>query len=315
MEKKINKILCIRSDRFGEFLLTLPAIMVLRDSLPEVQIDLLATASNNEIVRDLGYVDNVIEYEDKLYSGRIGTLRLAYLIRKNAYDAVVCFNPKKNFHVASFLGGAKYRLGYKRKLGFLLNCTLPGVEFYKGLHEADKNVELIKLLGVNKVVKNFMLPVDQTFENKWGLKGKYIFIHPFSSDGRKEVDLEFWIELIKKVQQNYKIPIALIGAEQDYELAKIIVSKIDLLNFVGKFDLRELTFVYKNFCSLHIGLDSGPAHLAGILNIPVLSIFNLADPRRWKPLGDNAVVVNKENIESLAEDLETYLENIKLLEK
>ena len=37
---RINNILAFRNDRFGEFLLTLPALYALKQSYPEAKIDL-----------------------------------------------------------------------------------------------------------------------------------------------------------------------------------------------------------------------------------------------------------------------------------
>ncbi len=40
-----------------------------------------------------------------------------------------------------------------------------------------------------------------------------------------------------------------------------------------------------------IGNDSGPAHVAAAVGTPTLALFGPTDPRRWRPLGERAIVV------------------------
>ena len=46
--------------------------------------------------------------------------------------------------------------------------------------------------------------------------------------------------------------------------------------------------------SAFVGNDSGPAHLAGIIGVPTISIFGPNDPQAWRPLGPKVQVVQGE---------------------
>lgn len=51
-----------------------------------------------------------------------------------------------------------------------------------------------------------------------------------------------------------------------------------------------------------IGNDSGPAHLAGMLALPTLSLFGPTDPARWHPLGPRVTILRKMPLETLSVD-------------
>ena len=44
-------------------------------------------------------------------------------------------------------------------------------------------------------------------------------------------------------------------------------------------------------CSVIVSPDSGPAHMAAALEIPVVTLFGCTSPARWAPIGSNAEVV------------------------
>ena len=52
-----------------------------------------------------------------------------------------------------------------------------------------------------------------------------------------------------------------------------------------------------------VGNDSGPAHLAGIIGVPTVSLFGPTDPVRWHPLGPHVHLLRGQPLAQLRVDL------------
>ena len=80
-----RNILCIRSDRLGEFILTLPAIKLMRLEFPESKIYCLAQKSNIELVKSVDFIDYFLEYRENYFSGWRGGIAVSFSFKKDSY--------------------------------------------------------------------------------------------------------------------------------------------------------------------------------------------------------------------------------------
>ena len=80
-----------------------------------------------------------------------------------------------------------------------------------------------------------------------------------------------------------------IKAFEDAAQVRRPVNYVELLN-----ELRT--------ASLVIAHDTGPAHLAGIIGVPTLSLFGPSNPNVWKPLGPRVKVLYKQPLDDLTVD-------------
>ncbi len=55
----MNKILVIRNDRLGDLMLILPALRIIKSSIPDIQIDCLVNKSYKDISLLSNDIDNV----------------------------------------------------------------------------------------------------------------------------------------------------------------------------------------------------------------------------------------------------------------
>jgi ADP-heptose:LPS heptosyltransferase len=54
--------------------------------------------------------------------------------------------------------------------------------------------------------------------------------------------------------------------------------------------LMQLTALLSR-CKLFIGGDTGPTHLASVLDVPVVSFFGASDAKRNRPYGKNSYII------------------------
>ncbi len=307
-----RRILCIRSDRLGEFLLTLYAIKIIKINYPESKLYLLAKEENIELIKGTEFIDEFLFYQKEEFRGLRGAFKLAGIIKEYSIDTVVVFNPQREFHLASFLGRASLRVGYDRKWGFCLNKKITDRKHLSKKHEAEYNIDLVRLICKDTKAPSLEFPFDKReslhfLDNKLFFREKYVVIHPFSSHQAKRIEKEFWHKLIEKINEKIKNKIVIIGTEEDKEESVDFIGGLKVINLVGRLTLRNLAVFFKYYCGVFIGLDSGPMHLASIFKRPVVGLFKVTSPYRWGPYKTISLVIEGEKVKDFLDKIEDIL--------
>jgi ADP-heptose:LPS heptosyltransferase len=120
---------------------------------------------------------------------------------------------------------------------------------------------------------------------------KYIIIHPFASIESKEWGLNKYICLTEHLNKRYNCvivtPTNKISADV---LSQIIKKKIKVVETKTTAELIETI----KHCSLLIGNDSGPVHIANLLGKPTFTIYGPTNPLFHKPLeGRNKYIIKE----------------------
>jgi ADP-heptose:LPS heptosyltransferase len=107
---------------------------------------------------------------------------------------------------------------------------------------------------------------------------------------------EKWGGLCQKLFANGLIPILLGGAGEAEMAGRVEKSVRGVINLVGKTTPRVLASVQAQ-CSVVVGGDSGPTHLAVSVGVPVVGLYGVTDPVRTGPQWG----ANKSHIIDMAE--------------
>ncbi len=302
-----RNILAVRNDRFGEFLLNIPAMRALKELYPQTKLTLAVNSAVSELAGAVECVDAVVVWDE--VKGNL---------RKDKFDLCVILNPTKEAHIACFFAGIPVRVGYNRKWGFLLTHKLKDAKSPGDRHEVDCNLELVGLIGARTQNKSISIKVDETLFPE--LSGqKIIAIHPFTSDPVKQWPLERFKELARRIAQETKVKVVLVGRSEDRGLSPngdcphsqsplaIVPLVLDagdgIIDMVNKTSLAELAALLKR-CSLLVSGDSGPVHLAAAVGTPVVALFRNDLPgktaRRWGPWGEGHIVIEKSSLEDIS---------------
>ena len=305
----IKNILVIRNDRFGEFLLNIPAIRALKESYPQAKLTLAVNPLVKELAQAVECVDAVVVWDE--VKGNL---------RKYKFDLCVILNPTKEAHIACFFTGIPVRVGYDRKWGILLTHKLKDTKHLGNRHEVDCNLELVGLAGaknkvtVTKGVTVTLFPRNDKYEFLAGA----IAIHPYTSDPIKQWPVERFKELARRITQEMKVKVVFVGKTEDRGQSPS--GTVPLLTDVGdsitsminKTSLIELAQILKQ-CKLMVTCDSGPMHLAASVGTPVIALFRNDLPgktaRRWGPWGQGHTVIEKASLADIK--VEEVLEVIK----
>jgi ADP-heptose:LPS heptosyltransferase len=284
----IKNILVIRNDRFGEFLLNIPAIRALKETYPQARVTLAVNPAVSKLAVAVECVDQVVAW-DQVRKG----------LRKHKFDICVVLNPTQEAHRSIFLAGIPVRVGYNRKWGFLLTHKLEDTKHLGNRHEVNCNLELVGLLGAKTQDLSLAIKVDDSLY-KYFFDQKIVIIHPFTSDPVKQWPLERFGELAQRIRTELDLKVVMAGLSPSS--LKVNDNIIDMIN---KTSLPELAALLKRGI-LVISGDSGPMHLAASVGTPVIALFRNDLPgktaQRWGPWGKDHLVIEKSSLNDITVD-------------
>src|SRR3989338_4358489 len=280
---RVNNVLAFRNDRFGEFLLTIPALRALKQAYPEAKLDLVVDKNVLPIAERIPFICRLIVWENRKHRpGEI--LKFSQELTRGRYELSVAFNPSQEFNIVTFLSGVPLRAGYDRKWGFLLNRKIKDTKEQGLKHEVDYNLELLKavsnlhLRGAEtctsevKVFGNNDLPLEikqSDFpDNRLAELGisdnNFITIHPWSSNPEKELSTDTFRDLCARLLRETAHKIVLIGGREEALRSGELCRGLAVIDLTGKTSLLGLAGLLKR-SRLLVTVDSGPMHLVAAL--------------------------------------------------
>ena len=127
-----------------------------------------------------------------------------------------------------------------------------------------------------------------------GLKGKkWVMLHPAARYWFKAWPVERFAALGDAlVGEGFQV--VLIGSENELRVADEVMQSAEetFISLVGKTSLRDLAALMKE-CSLFVGNDAGPMHMASALNVPIVALFGPTEPAVWGPHGKSCRIIYK----------------------
>jgi len=307
----IKSILLIQLGDIGDVVLTTPTIKALRDNFPSSIIFMIVRKHARELIEDCPWVDGLIsieKYNRSLRDNIMYQKNFFQNLRKNRFEIAIDLRTGTRGSVLSFLSGASLRIGRYADNGKLWRNRLfthlvkPANEMqqYSALHNLnilapfnptinDSSPELIvtkeKEIDAENILRQEQIPSDKPI----------VALNPFSRWKYKEWPIKNYIKLINYIGSKYKVSILMTGSIDEKERASKIAKscKINAHNLAGKTSLRDLAAILKK-CSLLIGIDSAPIHIAAAVGTPTVTIFGPSSPVNWAPQGKHHSVIYKD---------------------
>ena len=302
-------ILLTRTDRIGDVVLSTPAIKAVRDKYPDAYIAFMVRPYANDIVEGNPYLDEVIEYDKAgRHKSFLSTVKFALSLRKKKFDIAIMLHPTNRVHIIAFIAGIPRRIGYDRKMSFLLTDRVPHLKQKGRKHELEYTLDLLKSIGIEAMDKTLFIPVREKDMNaieivldEWhiGKEVPLIAINPGASSMSKRWLPENFAKVADALAGSLKARIFLVSDKANAEFAEKVSKnmKYEPINLAGKTSVGELVALISK-CSIFISNDSGPVHIACAVETPVVSIFGRNNPglsaKRWGPTGEKSIFLHKD---------------------
>jgi lipopolysaccharide heptosyltransferase II len=298
----LSRILLIRVDGIGDLAMSLAIFPALRRRFPNAQIDLLTSSAARPIAEMLvgaGWINYVHVMPLLARSPRV-YLAMAHKLR---YDAGVDLRGDIRNVMLLWLAGAPRRIGLA---GSGLRYLLTGVvDLPEPHHQADEVAELVRQLGVELSGEGPHLPLQPDHvvaAQQWlaahGARPRrpICALHLGAFQPCKAWPLDRFIALARRLREEGDMQVLIVGGPEETRLAEALALEVGgpVMIAVGQTSLA-VSAALLSFCSVFVGNDSGPAHLAAVAGCPVVVLFGPANPAVYRPRGAHVKVMSPSN--------------------
>jgi len=280
------RVLVIRGGAIGDFILTLPAIRLLRENIPACHLEVLGYTGIAELAKAAGWADAVraLDHRDMAMLFAPGAPiadEVADYLRSFTLVVSYLFDPDGHF------------CENLKRIGVTTLIECPHrVQPDQGPAAAQLARPLSQLAmflddpaPIIRVKPEVILPHPQPGEMS-------LVVHVGSGSETKNWPLENWFHLIRSMQQQQSIRIILLTGEA--EEARGMTETLDGADWSGLFFERwhqvplvtlaaRLNGLALQGATSFVGHDSGISHLAAACGLDCLLLFGPSDPAIWAP--------------------------------
>jgi ADP-heptose:LPS heptosyltransferase len=270
-----SRVAIVRLRSLGDCVLTTPAIRLLKNARPDLEVAVVAED------RFAGIFDHALQPSVRA-------------LRSFAPDLCLNLHGGNRSARLTLLSGARFRAGFDIfRPRTIYNVPIPTAQQTLGIarrvHTAEHMASAIFYLGVPvQEVPRANLPVKAE-RSPLAPAGSYTVIHPLAATPEKT-----WPHFARLAATLDNEPVFIGGPGED-------LSAFAPARTVSGAPIAELARLMRN-ADLFSGNDSGPAHIAAAFGVPGLVFFGPSDAEIWSPWRAPAEVLKGVPIESITFD-------------
>lgn len=276
------RLLVIRGGAIGDFILTLPAIKLLREAFPAAQLEILGYEHIVALAERRWYADATRSIEYGAMAGFFvpGSELASDLTEYFAsFQQVVSylFDPDGYFEANLRRAGVKNFLPAYAKLD----------DSEHAARQLARPLQSLALYLEDHAATIHPSEEDRAFAAAFlgAITGPVIAIHPGSGSAKKNWPIERWRELgACLLARDRSARLLLVGGEADAaQLAALTHAwPRGEVQIARDLPLPSLAAVFAR-CALFLGHDSGISHLAAAVGTRCVLLFGPTDPEIWAP--------------------------------
>ena len=278
----MKRILIIRGGAIGDFVLTLPAVRLLRDAFPNARLEILGYRHIAALAEKRFYADATRSIEYGALAGffaKSGALDAELACYFNSFDLVVSylFDPDRVFEQ---------------------NVTRCGVDLFiaappkiaDGPHAAAHLARPLEQLGLtlpDNAARLFPSEEDRRFASSFltHTQSAPIAIHPASGSSTKNWAISNWQTILTALSRQ---DVLLVGGEADEQ--QLAALRAHNTRCAVNLPLPHLAAVLER-CEFFVGHDSGISHIAAAVGTRCVLLFGPTNPAVWAPANADVHVI------------------------
>lgn len=306
-----GRILVIRGGAIGDFILTLPAIRLLRENFPDAHIEIL------------GYQHIISLAEERYYANatrsiEYGAMAGFFIPRSDlAPDLVEYF---ASFHqIVSYLFDPEGFFESNLRRAGAKNIVRAFGRIDDSDHAARqlaRPLESLALYIEDAAATVHLTEEDHAFAARFLAEcddRPLVAIHPGSGSPRKNWPVEKWIELGLALLER-ELQLLIVGGEADEErIALLCETWRDRPILVARhLPLPQLAAILAR-SRVFVGHDSGISHLAAAAGAKCVLLFGPTDPAVWAPANPGVQVIEAPHSDLSRLEVETVVAEVSRL--
>ncbi len=298
--KHIGKILIIKPSALGDIVLAMPAACRLAESFPDAEIHWFVRPEYSALLENHPAVHKTVIFaRTKLGkwwykpAAFAELVRLIKQLRNEKYDIVFDFQGRFRSAIFAFFSGCK------KRIGITPTQEITSVFYTKKIrqtspHLVDFFLDMVCSAGTQRGKADFGLkPTPQAVDEIRKIlseykinSNNYAVLVPAATVEAKKWPVENFASLADKVRKKYHCGIAAVGTESEHRTAEKLqeLTDMSITNLAGKTNIRQLIALLAG-AKIIVSGDTGPAHIAAALGVPVVIIFGFTNPSRVGPYG------------------------------
>jgi heptosyltransferase-3 len=279
-ERRIDSILVIIVARIGDTLLITPSLRALRENHPDARITVLAHPKRLEVLQHLPEIDvlGAISKRSAWLRGRLPHKKYNLCLLYSRDAALLNYALRVSETIRMFAATGFAAAG-------ALQIIQPPVEPVHAVHER------MLLLPSGHGVSCYRLGYHVTQQEKdwasdWirrqfaGRPRKLIGIQAmsFPTKSYRDWPLENFANLMDRIAESFEgVRYVLLGDKACSKKIPNFLKRPDIYNSCGQLSLRQ-SAALMGALDLYLGVDTGPTHIAGALEIPMVAIYHCRHP-------------------------------------
>ncbi|MBI3329504.1 MAG: lipopolysaccharide heptosyltransferase I [Nitrospinae bacterium] len=306
-----ERILVVKLSAIGDIIHTLPAVAALRRAYPKAWLAWLVERAGAELLRGNQDLDEIVVIDTQAWRAnwRVGFRHAWYStrhLRRARFDLCIDFQGLLKSALFTFFSGAPLRLGFPRPLCreplSALFTNLKGPQSDSEVHIVDQQVGLLQALGIQTPERHFPIPIteaDERFATRvWRELGfspdiPIVVLNPGAAWATKRWGEENFAHLSDALVRRYRAKTLLTwGPGEETRMRRVAQAMSYRAAIAPPTTLLQLAALLSR-CTVFVGGDTGPLHLAAAVGTPTVALFGPSNPRRNGPYGPGHVVLHR----------------------
>ncbi|MCC8408876.1 lipopolysaccharide heptosyltransferase II [Mucilaginibacter sp. UR6-1] len=284
------KILIRLPNWLGDVVMSTSFVTAVKQLYPGAQIDVIIKQELRGIVNLIPGIDNVYPFSKQEFEGLSGVYRFGKALRNQQYDIFFNLPPSLSSATMAFATRAKKRVGFGTEGGFLLltkACKHP-----QNVHRVREYISLLEQFTGKPVPSEPVKIIAHALVNE----PKQLLVNFNSEAESRRMPVDKGIALLNLLLNTFAdITIGMIGAPKDAEHVNAILAGVTdqdrIVNHAGQTSLNNLASLMAGTAAL-LTVDSGPAHLANSIGLPVVVLFGAGNEHNTEPFNlDDMTVI------------------------
>jgi ADP-heptose:LPS heptosyltransferase len=310
-ETSIRRVLVVRADQLGDFVISIPAISKLRDLFPEARFFGLVSGAALEIAQTLEFFDELIEInmiyepiEGRRYLSLRDQIDLRRRLGNHSFDLAIDLSTGGDTRPVLRLSGAPITVGFKPHdfpwLSFGIDTvTRDAVNGRERVPHGTLIMMLVDALGTLLSPQQTVNPSRHANANarlleRFGVREgeRYLLLHSGARLHMKQWPLTHYRELARLAVDATDLKVVML-MDDPSQLPEVDDAGLPDDRFravAGPLPFAELDALVSH-CAAIVGNDSGPKHLAAFRGAKVVSVhMGQVNWQEWGQEGDGVIV-------------------------
>ena len=284
-----RRVLAIHVTRIGDTIMTTPSLRAIAEAWPSAHLTFLGHPKRAEVIEHLPFVSEVgtITKHSARLRGLLGSKKWDLGFVYGFDEALVRFALRTCKQVVAF----RQKNAHLNKRLFKVAEPAP----HNAEHGVDQLLRLPAVLDIRAASRalTFQTTPDEKAAARRRLTAAGVseqaaplvglVIESFPTKPYRDWDVAHFGELARRIMDTHpKAHFVLLGghikAEKVTYLESVLTKRLTVL--AGRLSLRQTGAMMANL-ALYVGVDTGPTHLAGALQVPMVALYHCKHPARF----------------------------------